>query len=249
MGNKIHRTATIDENVVFGDNNEIAENVVIRGNVKLGNNNFIGPQSVIVNNVSIGNNNTFHGLISIGTLGEMGTKGDIFLKDGQVTIGNHNVFREFITINSPVRKTVTSIGSRCYFMARTHLPHDVEVFDNVVMATNSLIGGGCILEEFAYVGLNAQVHQWIRIGEGSILGINSATVKNVPPFSTAVGVPSRVIKINEEGLRRRGFSADQIIELKEHYNDCIVNGYVGEGILLKKLQGFLNKNPNCLEFK
>jgi len=249
MSNKIHRTAIIDKNVVFGDNNEIAENVTIRGKVKFGNNNFIGPNSVIVNNVSIGNDNTFHGAIFIGAPGEMGTKGDIFFKEGHVRIGNYNIFREFITINSPVRKTETSIGSKCYFMARTHLPHDAEVFDNVVMATNSLIGGGCILEEYVYVGLNAHVHQWLKIGEGSILGINSATLKNVPPFSTAVGVPSKIVDINGEGLKRRGFSTDQIYKLRIHYNDCIANRYVGESVLLKKLQDFLNENNNCLEFK
>ena len=249
MSNKIHRTATIGKNVVLGDNNEIAENVIIRGDIKFGNNNFIGPNSVIVNNVSIGNNNIFHGLISIGTLGEMGSKGDIFLRNGQIRIGNDNVFREFITINSPVRKITTSIGSRCYFMARTHLPHDVEVLDNVVMATNSLIGGGCVLEEYVYVGLNAHIHQWLRIGEGSILGINSATIKNVPPFSTVAGIPSRIIKINEEGLKRRDFSVGQISELSAHYNDCIANVYVGKSVLLKKLQEFLNENNNCLELK
>lgn len=249
MINRIHKTSIIGKNVVLGNNNEIAENAIIRGNIVIGNENYIGPNSMIVNNVAIGNNNIFHGFISIGTLGEMGLKGDVLLKEGQVRIGNRNIFREFITINSPVRKIETYIGNKCYFMARTHLPHDAKICDYVTMATNSLIGGGCILEEYVYVGLNAHVHQWLKIGESSILGMNSATVRNIAPFSTVVGVPSRIIKINEEGLKRRGISTEEISELVRDYNSCISNNYAGENSLLKKLQHFINENDNCLVWK
>ena len=142
MADNIHPTAIIGENVKIGSNNTICENVIIEGNVTIGNDNYIGPFSHIANNVEIKDCNKFFGQISIGSLGEMGSKGDVFIEDGKVEIGSHNVFREFITVNSPVRKKATKIGNHCYFMARSHIPHDAIIMNNVVMATNSIIGGG-----------------------------------------------------------------------------------------------------------
>ena len=91
--------------------------------------------------IEIGDNNKFTGFISVGSEGEMGAKGDILLDDGCITIGNYNVLREFITINSPVKKKYTSIGNNCYFMTGSHVPHDTKMGDHVIMANNSLFGG------------------------------------------------------------------------------------------------------------
>ena len=86
----------------------------------------------------------------------MGLQGDIIPDNGKVSIGNSNMFREFVTINFPVFETLTSlIKNSCYFMARTHLPHDVIVNNSVTMATNSLIGGHCIVDDYAYIGLGS----------------------------------------------------------------------------------------------
>ncbi len=139
MANQIHKTAIIGNNVKIGVNNIIGPNALIDGKISIGDNNYFGPNSVIINNVIIGNGNRIDGSVSIGSLGEMGTKGDVFIEEGNVLIGNNNIFREFVTVNSPVRKASTSIGDNCYFMARTHIPHDADVRNNVVMATNSLI--------------------------------------------------------------------------------------------------------------
>ena len=226
MSNKIHSSANIENGAEIGKNNIIAENVIIRKNVSIGNDNFIGPNCIIENKVNIGTGNKFYGFLSLGSLGEMGTKGDLLPDNCEVFIGNNNVFREFITINFPVRKKMTSILNKCYFMARTHIPHDADVGNNVVMATNSLIGGGCVLNDYVYIGLNAHVHQWLTIGEGSILGMNSATVKSVPPFMTVMGVPSKAIKINEEGLKRRNYSEQEISLLRKYLNDKILYNYL-----------------------
>ena len=181
----------------------------------------------------------------------MGTKGDIDPELGIVKIGNNNIFREFVTINFPVKNPSTSIKNNCYFMARSHVPHDAEIHNNVVMATNSLIGGGCILDNYVYVGLNAHVHQWLKIGEGSMLGMNSATVKNVPPFITVVGVPSKAVKINEEGLRRRKFTDKTIEGLKTFLlsSEYDRNNNYSKNELIKKYQAFININDNCLAIK
>jgi UDP-N-acetylglucosamine acyltransferase len=102
--NKIHPTAIIEEGAKIGINNIISENVIIRKNVKVGDNNIIGPSCLFQNNLDIGDNNKFYGFISIGSLGEMGLKGDSIRKNGKIIIGSDNIFREFITVNFPVKE-------------------------------------------------------------------------------------------------------------------------------------------------
>lgn len=212
MGNNIHQTAIIGNNVKIGTNNTICENVIINGNVVIGDNNYIGPFSHISNNVEIKDGNKFFGQLSIGSLGEMGSKGDVFIEDGKVIIGSHNVFREFVTVNSPVRRKTTAIGNNCYFMARSHIPHDATIMNNVIMATNSIIGGGCIINDFAYIGLGSITHQWLTVGESAMLGMNSVNTKNIPPFSIVVGVPSFINGLNQVGALRRGFTKDEVTQ-------------------------------------
>ena len=149
--NEIHPSAHISSDVKLGSGNVIGANVSIIGEVSLGNGNHIGPGSVIQNRVVIGDENQIYGPISIGSLGEMGTKGDSMPDHGVVKIGNRNTIREFTTINFPVRELETAIGDDCYLMARTHVPHDAVLGDRVVMATNSLIGGGCKVGDAAYI--------------------------------------------------------------------------------------------------
>lgn len=246
MKNQIDPTAIIGENVTLGENNIIGTFVVIKGSISIGSNNVIGDFSRIINNVEIGDNNRIEGYASIGSLGEMGTKGDSFVADGKVSIGNNNVLREFITINSPVRKKATVIGNHCYFMARTHVPHDAEIGNNVVMATNSLVGGGCVVQDFAYIGLNSSVHQWVDLGESCMVGLQAAVTRPVPPYCIVTGMPARIMKLNEVGLQRRGFSDSMIQEAKEALQLAIKLEYTGTNPILQKISEFVSKYPDSL---
>lgn len=243
MGNVIHSTAVVEDGVIIGTGNAIEEYAVIRRGVEIGDDNRIGPFSLLQSGTRIGHGNTFHGYASVGSPGEMGSKGDVHLADGIVSIGNGNVVREFATINFPVRRPHTVIGDNCYLMARSHVPHDALLGNWVVMATNSLIGGGCTLGDFVYVGLNAHVHQWLSVGEGAMLGMSSATVKNVPPFVTVAGVPSRILRVNREGLRRRGIADEEADEL-EAFVAHPTGDPVGE--LSKAYAAFIRENEPCL---
>lgn len=247
MSNNIHKTAIIGSDVIIGENNTIGPHVVIEGKVSLGSNNIIGPNTMISNNVKIGDHNRFVGNASIGALGEMGTKGDIFVEDGCVQIGNHNVFREFMTINSPVRKKITSIGNNGYFMARTHIPHDAEIKNNVVMATNSLVGGGSVVFDFAYLGLGSITHQWIDIGESAMIGMQAATTKHVPPFCIITGVPSRIFKFNRVGAERRGFDTAVLDEVDQNFQQIILGEYSGTNEIITKIKNFISNYPDCLK--
>ena len=246
MNNNIHPTAIIGDSVILGQNNTIGPYVVIEGNIVIGNDNYIGAFTRIINNVEIENSNRFDGYVTIGSLGEMGAKGDVFVEDGKVIIGSNNTFREFININSPVRRKTTKIGNKCYFMARTYLPHDVHFGDNVTMATNAVVGGGCIVEDYVYLGLNSAVHQWTDLGESCMIGLQAAVTKPIPPFCIVTGVPARILKLNEVGLQRRGFDSAVIEEAKASLKSALNSSYNGENAILQKISAFILKYPESL---
>lgn len=246
MQNNIHSSAIIGNDVKLGVNNTIGPNVIIQGNVSIGDDNHIGVNTIIINNVIVGNGNMLAGSASIGSLGEMGTKGDVFFENGKVIIGNNNVIREFVTINSPVRKATTSIGDLCYFMARTHIPHDAEVKNNVVMATNSLIGGGTIVYDHAYIGLGSITHQWIDIGESAMIGLQAAVTKHVPPFCIITGIPGRILRLNRTGLERRGFAAELLDEVENNFQQIILGKYFSSNEIVIKICQFFEKYPSAL---
>ncbi len=245
--NKIHPSAFISENVSMGKNNVIGPNVVMDGNITLGDNNIIGVGCFLYNNIRIGNNNNLTGSISCGLEGEMGTKGDILLEDGFVIIGNHNKIREFVTIQSPVRRKETRIGNNCYIMARAHVAHDVILDDFVVMATNSLLGGGCTVQKNAYIGLGSITHQWLDIGESAMIGILATNTRHILPFAVTVGSPSRILKFNKVGAERRGMSQSDLDFVDLNYSK-IVNGELTNGNdIIIKIREFDNNHTNCLK--
>ena len=246
MKNNIHPTSIIEEGAKIGLGNIIGENVIIRKGVEIGSRNLFGSNIEITNNVKIGDDNKFNSFISIGSIAEMGSKGDFFNDDGCIIIGNQNTFREFITINSPARTDRTIVGNKNYFMARTHIPHDAKIGSNIVFATNLLIGGGCIISDYVYIGLNASVHQWTNIGEGAILGQNSSTLSNVPPFMTAVGTPSKVIKINLEGLIRRNISNKDIELFKNYFDRGVESSLKKSNYLISKYVEFISNKSQYI---
>lgn len=247
MENKIHSSAIIGNDVIIGKNNSIGANVIIEGNIKIGDNNFIGHNTIISNNVEIGDGNKIIGFASIGSLGEMGTKGDIFLEDGKVIIGNNNTLREFITVNSPVRKLKTAIGNNCYLMARTHIPHDAELKNKVVMATNSLIGGGSVAYDYAYIGLGSITHQWTDLGESSMIGLQAGVTKHIPPFTVVTGVPAKILKFNRTGAERRGFERDILDEVETNFVKIINNEYRSNNEIVFTIKKFIEQYPECLK--
>jgi UDP-N-acetylglucosamine acyltransferase len=244
--NKIHKSVVIEGEVTIGTNNVIGPNVVITGKINIGNNNIIGPGTTIVNYVEIGDKNNFIGNVFIGAQGEMGTKGDILMDDAIVKIGNQNIFREFITVNSPVRRKITSIGNNCYFMARSHIAHDCIIHNYVTMAQATLAGGITIFDH-TFVGLGSVSHQWINIGESVMIAMQAANTRDLPPFSIVSGIPSKLLKFNRVGAERRGFSKDELDETDQNFEAIILGNYHSDNYIVKTIHSFLEKFPKHLK--
>jgi UDP-N-acetylglucosamine acyltransferase len=211
----IHSTAIIDSRAELAAEVEIGPYCVVGADV------VIGSQSVLMSHVTmagparIGQNNGFFPYCSIGQRSQdLKYVGEpTFLE-----IGDDNSFREFCTVNrGTLPNTKTVIGNLGNFLAYSHVAHDCLVGDHVIFSNNGTLAGHVIVEDYAVIGGLSGVHQFCRIGRHAILGGCTKIVQDVPPFMIADGNPAEIRGVNQVGLERRGFDADDIRNLREAY--------------------------------
>lgn len=205
--NRVHPTAIIGPEVELGSGNVIGPYCVFQGRVVIGDNNFFASHG------SFGGPAEVRGHPCEPTWEEVAT-------DGGVLIGSHNVFKEFVTVNTGWSGQ-TRVGDHGYIMGKTHIAHDCCLGDRVTMSCGALLGGHSSVEDDATLGLGITVHQWLVIGAGSMLGMQAAITRHVPPFTVNVGAPARPTRLNTVRLERLGVDDSEVREL--------------EGILLKGL--------------
>jgi len=204
----IHPTAIVSSKAKLPATVEIGAYCVIGPDVTL------GEGCVLLNHVSLqgpsvfGQNNFFHPFCSIG-----GKTQDLKYK-GEPTLletGDHNEFREFVTVNrgtSPGEKTV--IGSHNLFLTYSHVAHNCVIGNHCILSNNGTLGGHVIMEDHAILSGLAAAHQFCRIGAHALVGGCTKIVQDVPPFLIADGNPAEVRAVNEVGLKRRGFTDENI---------------------------------------
>jgi len=233
-----------------GTGNYFESNVFIAENVSIGSNNKFLNGTIIHNNVIIGDNNLFSNYSIVGSQGEMGLKGDIIPVDGKVEIGNNNKIREFVVISFPAKTLLTKVGDNNYFMARSHIPHDCIIGNNVVMAPNSVLGGLTQVEDYVFIGLGSSTHHGKKLGEGSMIAMQSANNKCVPPFMTVAGVPSKIKKLNRIGAARRGIDRYLLDEVEANLKEILNLNYSNpNNSIIVKIQDFIQKNDCILEIR
>jgi UDP-N-acetylglucosamine acyltransferase len=212
----IHPTAVISPGARIGVDVEIGPYSVIGERVSIGDRTRIGPHVVIEGPTTIGAGNSIFQFSSIGAIPQ-----DLKfnMEETELIIGDNNTFREFVTIN---RGTAggggkTAIGSNCLLMAYTHVAHDCLVGNGVIMANNATLAGHIRIDDHAIVGGLSGVHQFVHIGSYAMIGGLSGVSKDVPPFTLAVGQRATLHGLNLTGMKRHGFSAAVISELKAVY--------------------------------
>jgi UDP-N-acetylglucosamine acyltransferase len=207
----VHPTAELDEGVLVGPYTVVGEGV------RIGKGTKIGPHVVIDDRTTIGENCHVFQFVSIGAPPqETSYKGE----KTETIIGDNNTIREFVTIHRGTvkGKGKTVCGNNNLFMNYVHIAHDCIVGHNVVMANNATLGGHVTIEDHAIVGGLVPVHQYVRIGAYCIIGGASAVSKDVPPYVMAVGNRVHLFGLNMVGLRRKGFSREELEEIKTSYN-------------------------------
>ena len=189
---------------------------VIGDEVTIGAGTTIGPHAVINGPTRIGEGNRIFQFASIGDAPQdKKYKGE----PTRLEIGDRNVFREFCTMNRGTThdKGVTSIGDDNLFMAYTHVAHDCVVGSKIVMSNCATLGGHVQLGDWVIMGGFSAVHQFTKIGAHAFIANNTAVTRDVPPFVMAVGQPAQPHSINSEGLKRRGYTEQQIRNLRTAY--------------------------------
>ena len=212
----IHATAIVDPGAKIGANVEIGPYSIIGPNVEIGDNTVIGPHVVIKGHTRIGRDNHIFQFCS---LGEVPQDKKYAGEPTRLEIGDRNTFREFTTMNRGTAHGggVTTIGSDNLFMAYTHVAHDCRVGSRCVMANYATLAGHVVLGDWVIMGGYSGTHQFTKVGAHAFIGNNAAVTRDVPPYVMAVGTPAVPHSINSEGLKRRGFTPEQIRNLKNAY--------------------------------
>lgn len=212
----IDSTAIIDPKAKIGENVSIGPWTVIGPDVEIGDNCSIASHVVIRGPSIIGANNKIYQFSTIGDdTPDLKYKGE----PTKLIIGNDNVIREGVTIHRGTvqDKGETVIGNHNLLMAYAHVGHDSVIGDHVIMVNNSSLAGHVIVGDWAILSGYALIHQYVSIGAHSFVGPAAFSYHDVPAFVTAFGSPAEPRTINKEGLKRRGFSADQIALANKAY--------------------------------
>lgn len=213
---KIHSTAIIAKEANLDSSVEVGAYSIIGPHVQIGSGTKIGPHVVLDGRTKIGDGNTFFQFSSIGAAPQdKKYAGEPTLLE----IGDRNTIREFCTFNlGTVQDTgVTRIGSDNLMMAYVHIAHDCQVGNNTVFANNASIAGHVEIGDWVVLGGFAGVHQFCKVGAHAMLGMNTSLTQDVPPFLILSGNPAAAHGLNIEGLKRRGFTRDQINGIRHAY--------------------------------
>lgn len=215
MANEIHPTAIIADGAKLGTDNVIAPYAVIETDTVIGNGNTIGAHAVIKAKTRIAHDNT---IAEHAVLGGLPQDLSFSEKDTFVELGSGNVLREGVTINRATKENeATRLGDNNYLMTLVHIGHDCQLGNNIVLAPSTGIGGHVHIADRAFISGGVMVHQFGRIGAFAMIGGNSKITQDVLPFMMTDGVPATVRGLNLVGLRRAGFSREDIRSLKESY--------------------------------
>jgi UDP-N-acetylglucosamine acyltransferase len=208
--------AIIDPSATIGENVSIGPWTVIGPNVVIGDNCQIASHVVIQGPSFIGANNKIYQFSTIGDdTPDLKYKGE----PTKLIIGDDNVIREGVTIH---RGTVqdqgeTVIGNKNLLMAYAHVGHDSVIGDNVIMVNNSSLAGHVNVGDWAILSGYSLIHQYVSVGAHSFIGPAAFSYHDVPAFVTAFGSPAEPRTINKEGLKRRGFTTEQIALANKAY--------------------------------
>ena len=208
--------AAIAEGAKLAPDVEVGAYAIIGPDVEIGPGCRIGPHAVVTGWTRLGANNHVFQFASIGDAPQdKKYKGE----PTRVEIGDGNVFREYVTVNRGTThdEGVTRIGSDNLFMAYTHIAHDCRVGNHVVMANVATLAGHVEIGDHVIMGGLSAVHQFCKIGAHAFIANNAAVTRDVPPYVMAVGQPAEPHSVNATGLSRRGFTPEQVRNVKSAF--------------------------------
>ena len=240
----IHPSAIVENEVNIGEDCIVGPFCFVGKHVKLGRRVRLHSHVVAEGNTIIGDDTVVWPFASIGHQPQdLKYRGEL----NSLIIGRRNKIRESVSINPGTQGGggVTRIGDDCLFMLGSHVGHDCMIGNSVVVANNSAIAGHVTIGDNVTIGGLSGVHQFCRVGEGSMVGALSMVTGDIIPFTTVVGERPKLSGLNLIGLKRRGVSSDTINELRRFYKELFTSSknFKSQAELLS-LSGVSNEYEN-----
>nr|RAW03733.1 acyl-[acyl-carrier-protein]--UDP-N-acetylglucosamine O-acyltransferase [Aerococcus urinae] len=242
---EVHATAIVDPKAELAGDVKIGPYSVVGPDVKLGEGVVLHSHVVIVGRTTVGARTQIYPFASIGQPpqdlkyhGEPST----------LEIGTDNLIREYVTMNAGTEGggMVTRVGSHGTFLASCHVGHDCMIGDHVILSNTTLLAGHCRVEDFVIFGGGSAVHQFVRVGRHAFIGGASAVESDVIPFGLVVGNRASLMGLNLVGLKRRGFTREQINAMRDAYGQI----FAAEGALRDRVAAVAERfagNPDVME--
>lgn len=212
----IHPKADVSGRAKIATDVDIGAFAVIGPDVEIGSGCWIGPHAVINGPTRMGQRNRVFQFASIGDAPQ-----DIKYagEPTRLEIGDDNTFRECVTVNRGTTKQegVTRIANHNLFMANSHVAHDCQIGSHCVLANLATLGGHVVLGDWVIMGGFSGVHQFGKVGAHAFIANNAAVTRDVPPYVLAVGQPAEPHSVNAVGLARRGFTPEQVRNVKNAF--------------------------------
>jgi UDP-N-acetylglucosamine acyltransferase len=219
---RIHPTAIVDPAAELAADVEVGAYTLIGPKVSIGPGSSVGPHCVIEGPTRIGKNNRIWQFCSLGAAPQDKKYAG---EDTWLEIGDDNTIREFCTFNRGTAQDagVTRVGDDNWIMAYVHLAHDCQIGNHTIFANNAQLAGHVHVGDWAILGGFTVVHQFVKIGMHAISGMGSILFKDLPTYVTCAGNPAAPHGVNSEGLKRRGFTAAQIENVRRAYKTLYKN--------------------------
>jgi len=213
---RIHPTALVDPSARLADDVEVGAFSIVGPKVTIGSGCWIGSHVVLTGRTTLGRNNR---IFQFASIGEEPQDKKYAGEDTELVIGDDNTVRELCTFS---RGTIqgggkTIIGNRNWIMACVHIAHDCILGDNIIMANNASLAGHVTVGNWAILSGYSLIHQFCTVGEHSFTSFASHVNQSIPPFVTVSGEKARAKGVNSEGLKRRGYTSEQIQQVRRAY--------------------------------
>lgn len=212
----IHPTAIVSDSAKIGADVKIGPYSVVGADVTLGDNVELKSHVVVEGHTSVGAGTLIFPFSSIGHQPQdLKYHGE----PSRLEIGERNVIREHVTMNPGTEGggMLTKVGNECLIMVGAHVAHDCIINNNVILVNNATLGGHVLIDDWAIIGGLAAVHQFVRIGRHAMIGGKTGVEHDVIPYGTVTGNRARLEGLNIVGLKRRGFSRDEIHDIRKAY--------------------------------
>ncbi len=229
---RIHPSALVDPRAELADDVEVGPFSVIGPKVRIDAGSWIGPHVVITGRTTIGKNNR---IFQFACMGEEPQDKKYAGEDTELIMGDNNYVRELCTFSRGTSQGggKTIIGNDNWIMACVHIAHDCKLGDNIIMANNASLAGHVTVGNFAILSGYTLIHQFCIVGEHSFTSFASHVNQSIPPYVTVSGEKAKAKGVNTEGLKRRGYSAEQVQQVRRAYKVLYRSGLPLEEAKLK----------------